>query len=208
MTLLQKPPTSRKGEPVWEIASLFPNQGHWSEEEYLALETSHFIEFSDSYIEVLPMPTLLHQMIVAFLYQALFQFTQKNQAGTVLFAPLPVRLRPQKYREPDIVFLTTERLENLKGDYPEGADLVMEVVSGGKEDRDRDLVTKRKEYAQAGISEYWIVDPKYKRITVLSLGQDTYLEHGKFEADDTATSVLLAGFTVAVNDVFAAAEED
>ena len=208
MTLLQKPPTSRKGEPVWEIASLFPNQGYWSEEEYLILETNHFIEFSDGYIEVLPMPTRFHQSIVAFLYEAFLLFIRANQSGKLWFAPLPVKLWTQKYREPDLVFVAKENLAQLKGNYPEGADLVVEVVSGSKEDRERDLVTKRKEYAQAGISEYWIVDPKYKRITVLSLAQDTYLEHGKFEADDTATSVLLDGFAVAVNDVFAAAEED
>jgi hypothetical protein len=67
MTLLQKPPTSRKGEPVWEIASLYPKQRYWSEEEYLALDTNHLIEFSDGYIEVLPRPTRVHQSIVAFL---------------------------------------------------------------------------------------------------------------------------------------------
>jgi len=207
MTLLQKPPTSRKGEPVWEIASLYPNQGYWSEEEYLALETNHFIEFSDGYIEVLPMPTLLHQLIVAFLYQALFQYTQQHQTGTVLFAPLPVRLWPKKYREPDIIFLATERLENMQGNYPEGADLVMEVVSDSKEDRERDLVTKPKEYAQAGIAEYWIVEPQKHHTTVLQLAGEEYAVHGKFEAGEQATSSLLNGFVVAVDDVFAAAEK-
>jgi Uma2 family endonuclease len=45
-------------------------------------------------------------------------------------------------------------------EYWEGADLVMEVVSSHDEDRRRDLVVKREEYARAGIAEYWIVDPE------------------------------------------------
>ena len=208
MTLLHKRPTSRKGEPLWAIAQLFPSQGYWSEEEYLALETNHFVEFSDGYIEVLPMPTFIHQLIVAFLYKALSSFVESNKLGRVLFAPLPIRLWPRKYREPDVMFFSSQNPERIQGAYPEGADLVMEVVSGSKKDRDRDLVEKRAEYAKAGIAEYWIVDPKFQRITVLHLAQNSYEVHGEFEADDTATSVLLAGFAVAVNDVFAAANED
>ena len=43
------------------------------------------------------------------------------------------------------------------------------MVSDGEENRKRDLVTKREEYAQASIPEYWIVDPALKTITVLQL---------------------------------------
>ena len=44
-------------EPTWEIATLFPNQGQWSEDEYLALNTNRFVEYRDGFMEVLPMPT-------------------------------------------------------------------------------------------------------------------------------------------------------
>jgi Uma2 family endonuclease len=54
-------------EPTWEIAHLFPPQGAWSEEGYLALPTNHLVEFSDGYIEVLPVPSQSHQWIVLFL---------------------------------------------------------------------------------------------------------------------------------------------
>ena len=56
---------------------------------------------------------------------------------------------------------------------PDGADLAIEVVSEGAEARERDLETKRAEYARAGISEYWIVDPQESRITVLTLDGQT-----------------------------------
>jgi Uma2 family endonuclease len=191
------------GEPIWELAHLFPYQGDWSEEEYLALHTNRLIEFTDGRLEILPMPTMLHQIIVAFLYNALKNFVEPTGRGRVLFAPLRVRMRPTKYREPDVVYLSAERLQRIKGDYPDGADLVMEVVSGSDEDRERDLVTKRSDYAQAGISEYWIVDPEEKVITVLQLAGKQYVEHGRFTTGMQATSPLLTGFSVDVAQAFA-----
>lgn len=196
------PPPSKKGEPAWEVALLFPNQGEWSEEEYLALDTNRLVELADGFLEVLPMPTLLHQLIVKFLHRLLDAFVVARGQGEALFAPLPVRLGPRWFREPDIVYLRPERMKKLRGQ-PEGADLVMEVVSEGAENRERDLETKRAEYAEAGIAEYWIVDPEEKRITVLTLDGKTYREHGVFRPGATATSVLLPGFGVPVEQVFA-----
>ncbi len=86
--------------------------------------------------------------------------------------------------------------------YPEGADLAMEVVSEGEEDRHRDLVIKRQEYATAGITEYWIVDPREPRITVLTLEGQAYRVHGIFTPGERATSILLPGFEVDVEAVF------
>jgi Uma2 family endonuclease len=80
----------------------------------------------------------------------------------------------------------------------------MEVVSGGREDRRRDLVVKRAEYAAAGIAEYWIVDPDEKVILVLRLESGQYVEHGRF-TDGKAFSAALSGFAVSIADVWAAA---
>lgn len=196
---------SRRGEPAWEVAYLFPPQGEWTEEEYLALDTNRLIELSDGCLEVLPMPTPLHQLIVDFLYTLLKAFVATRAAGRVFFAPLPVRLWAGKYREPDVIYVRPERLRSLR-EQPDGAELVMEVVSEGEENRERDLETKRREYARAGIAEYWIVDPQQLRITVLTLDGRTYRVHGQFGPGTQATSVLLPGFAVAVDDVFALAE--
>ena len=64
-----RPRVSRRGEPTWEIAYLYPSQGTWSEEEYLALTNSsnRLIEFTDGFLEVLPMPTDKHQTILKFI---------------------------------------------------------------------------------------------------------------------------------------------
>ncbi len=192
------------GEPVWELAYLYPPQGQWSEEAYLALPGAMPVEYVDGTVEVLPRPTLAHQFIVLHLYRLLNEYVQAHALGWVLAAPLPVRLQPRVYREPDVVFLSASHPQRRAGDYPDGADLVMEVVSGSREDRRRDLVVKRVEYAAAGITEYWIVDPDERAITVLRLDGDQYAVHGRFTAG-AATSALLPGFIVDVIGVWAAA---
>jgi len=189
-------------EPAWEIARIFPPQGAWSEEEYLTLKTNHLVEFSHGYVEVLPMPTQRHQLIVAYLYTILLAFVQRF-GGTAIFAPFRVRLWAGKFREPDLMFMLPINTDRRHDNYWDGADLVIEVVS--PDDPQRDLVTKRQEYAQAGIPEYWIVDPQAELISVLRLEQDHYVEHGQFGHGATATSLVLTGLQIDVDAVFAIA---
>ena len=196
----------RVGEPVWEIATLYPEQGHWAEEDYLALDTNRLIEFTEGRLEFLPVPTPFHQLILEFLHSRLKAFVEARSLGKVLFAPLRIRVARQKIRQPDIMYFRRGRLRD-KHRPPDGADLVVEILSPGVKNRNRDLRTKRKEYAAAGIAEYWIVDPDKRTITVLSLDGQAYRQHGKFRAGQKATSMLLKGFEVGVSEVFAAAEQ-
>lgn len=185
------------------VLELFPDQGRLSEDDYLWLtdHTTRLIEFTDGYIEVLPMPTRTHQLILRFLMR-LFELAVEPAGGIVLFAPLRVRLGSFRFREPDLLLLLDADDPRNQDRYWLGADLVLEVVSPEKPERD--LVVKRNEYAEAGIQEYWIVNPMNRSITVLTLEGDSYREHGVFASGEQATSVLLAGFGVDVRAVFAA----
>lgn len=204
------PRRSSRGEPPWEIATLFPSQGMWSEGAFLALRTNRLVELNDGCLEVLPVPSYFHELIVEFLHDLLRAFVNQRALGRVMRAPLPIRLWPGQMREPDILFLRPERLEQLRqrGNkaQPDGADLVVEVVSPGEESRDRDLDVKRTEYAKAGIAEYWIVDPETRSVTVLSLDGETYTACGTFAEHETAVSKLFPEFSVPVRDIFQAAE--
>jgi Uma2 family endonuclease len=184
----------------WEVAPLLPEQGDWSEEAYLWLtnQTNRLVELSDGHIEVLPMPTDSHQTISSYLYDALRMFLQVL-GGVVRYAPLRVRIKPRKFREPDIVCLLSKTDLRRHDAFWDGADLVVEIVS--PDNPKRDLVKKRREYAQARIPEYWIVNPQTDLITVLRLENDRYIEHGVFKRGETATSALLEGFLVNVDAV-------
>jgi len=202
-TISKSTPAPDLGEPTWEIAHLFPNQGAWSEEEFLALNTNNLVEFSEGYIEVLTMPTTSHQLIVLFIYEVLKAFVAPRKLGTVLVASLRIRLWPGKFREPDIFFMLRQNAARIGEKFWDRADLLMEVVSDSPDDCERDLITKRAEYARARIPEYWIIDPQEGRITVLRLQGDSYVVHGEFLKGSQATSVLLPGFTVDVTEALA-----
>ena len=77
-------------EPAWDIATLFPNQGDLSDEDYLVLtrHTNRLAEFTDGRIEVLKMPTLEHQDIVFFLVALLKSLAAANKLGRAAMAPL------------------------------------------------------------------------------------------------------------------------
>ena len=179
---------------------VLPRQGNWSDEDYLWLTdaTNRLVEFTDGFVEALPMPTLTHQLALSFLYDRFKQHV--DPGGVVLFAALRVRIRPGKFREPDLVVLLNRADRRVQDRFFFGADLVVEVVSPNG--RRRDLVQKRLDYAEAGIPEYWIVDPRDHMILVLTLEGDAYTEHGVFARGSTATSPLLQDFEINVDAVF------
>ncbi len=120
--------------------------------------------------------------------------------GKIFYAPLRVRVKARKFREPDLLLLLSADDPRRHNRFWEGADLVVEIVS--PENPDRDLVKKRRDYAQAGIPEYWIVNPQIETITVLRLERTKYVEHGVFARGAVASSVLLPEFAVSVDEVF------
>lgn len=174
---------TRRGEPTWEVARAFPLQGHWSEDEYLSFEANsgnQMVELIDGFLEFLPMPEPIHQRIVRYTLRRLDDFVTENEEGEVLFAPCPIRLWEGHMREPDIFFVKAGRIKDPH-EPPDGADLAIEVPSPGKENRKRDLKTKRRVYAKARIGEYWIIDPETETISVLTLVGKRYKLHGKFK---------------------------
>ncbi len=144
------------------------------------------------------MPTRKHQAISRFLFLAFLSFVQRL-GGTVFYAPLRVRVAPGRFREPDLVLLLDVNDPRNQNAFWLGADLVVEIVS--PDDVERDTVIKRADYAEAGIPEYWIVNPEEQTITVLKLEVGAYVAHGVFGRGEAATSVLLRGFTVSVDAV-------
>jgi Uma2 family endonuclease len=180
------------------LLELLPAQGHWSDDGYLWLtdHTNRLIEFTDGYIEVLPMPTDSHQNLLQWLFLAFLDYV-RPRGGKVHFAPLRVRIRARKFREPDLLLLLDANDPRRANRYWEGADLALEVVSEDKPERD--LIEKVFDYAEASIPEYWIANPFSETITVLRLGGAEYVEHGVFKRGERATSALLAGFAVAVS---------
>ena len=179
-------------------------QGFWTQAQYLKLTnwSNRLIEFTDGRIEVLPPPTEHHQAISRFLFLALYSFV-RGIGGEVFYAPLRLRIRDGKFREPDLLLVTDANDPRCRNDYWLGADLVVEVIS--PDNPDRDLIDKREDYAEAGIPEYWIANPIAGTLTVLFLSDGEYREHGVFRPGDQADSPNLPGFSMDVKEMLDAA---
>jgi Uma2 family endonuclease len=113
-----------------ELADLWPLQGHWTEADYFALpETNRYIELSKGEFIMPPHSTETHQRICQFLFRRLDDLVEANDLNTVRYAPLPVRLWPDKVREPDILFVSHSHADRIGEQYYGPPDLVVEVTS-------------------------------------------------------------------------------
>jgi Uma2 family endonuclease len=204
MATAVQPAIEEASDQEWKdmLADILPPQGAWSEEEYLVFtdHTNRLVEYTDGFLEVLPMPTISHQNLLKFLFLAFFNFFE-GRGGTVQFAAVRLRIRSGKYREPDLlVLLSATDPRGQDNRYYHGADLVVEIVS--KDKPERDLVDKRVDYAEGHVPEYWIVNPLTETISVLTLREDAYQESGVYRRGEAAKSVLNPEFSVAVGEVF------
>jgi Uma2 family endonuclease len=186
---------------VTEIAKLFPPQGRWTEDEYFALpDANRIIELSDGELIMSPPPTFEHQRAVGELFYALKQHVDAGDLGTAAVAPLAIRLWEGKIREPDVMFFSRAHRDRIGGEVSGPPDWVAEVISPGTKKTDE--VEKLAEYAQAGIAEYWLVDPGERTIRVYVLhGEAAYTLAACYTAGQVARAETVEGFAVAVDKV-------
>lgn len=138
-----------------------PERRAMSYEEYVEFAgETRIVEWVDGEAIVYMPPLYEHQVIVSFLNNLLRVFNDLFHLGTVIVAPFAVRLWPGgPVREPDLLFVRAENLHKLSARQLDGApDLVIEIVSPGSVTEDR--VRKFAEYEQAGVPEYWLIDPR------------------------------------------------
>ncbi len=136
-------------------------------------------EWVDGEVTVFVPPSIRHQDLVLFLGSLLSWYARALGLGRVMVAPFEMRLAPgQASREPDLLFVARSHTDRLAPARLEGpADLVMELISDSSVARDRD--DKFYEYQDAGIPEYWVIDPRSgkERVDLFALSPK-----GKYEA--------------------------
>jgi Uma2 family endonuclease len=190
--------------PKLSVTKEWPEQGQWTYEDWERLpEDGWRYEVIDGVLHMTPPPSMAHQDTSNNLAFALTEHVKKNGLGRVYTAPTGVRLPEQRVPlQPDIFFISAERKSIIGSQYAEGApDLVVEILSPSNWSYDRK--EKFLLYQEAGVPEYWIVDPRMKTIEVFLLDDGEYVLTGEWGMGDVATSNVIAGFQVPVADVFA-----
>jgi len=183
-----------------------PVQGQWTYADYARLpEDGMRYEVIRGELFMSPAPRPLHQRVILRLSYLLNAFLLQHRSGEVLTAPIDVLL-PERLGDPvqpDLVVVTREHQENIGELNIQGApDLVMEVLSPSNPEYDRTL--KHEIYAEAGVPEYWIIDPYERMVEVFTLRDGGYEPIGRYCEGETAPSELLAGFTAAINEIIPA----
>jgi Uma2 family endonuclease len=160
-----------------------------------ANEDTH-AEWVDGEVIIHMPPKNIHQVTLGFLYELLALFTRLFELGEVRIAPFEVKLKPDgSSREPDIFFLARENLTRLTEERVIGpADLIIEIISGDSVRRDRH--DKFREYREAGVREYWLIDPRHgkQRADFFRLDEAGEYELYATEDDERVESQVLRGF--------------
>lgn len=185
---------------TWEVLPLFPRQGEWTEEFYFFLNrlTNHFVELKNGVIEKPAMPTIEHQEVAMEIATQMRSWARSTGKGRVVIAPYPMRVGQNSFREPDVLVVLHEHNHWIHNTHTESADLVVEILSI---DRDKDLVTKRAEYAAREIPEYWVVDLEQRSVTVLTLRNGEYEDAILNRLGGVAVSRVLEGFQLAIDSL-------
>jgi Uma2 family endonuclease len=180
------------------VAELTRPKAHrrWTYDEVVAElpETNQPVELWNGEITRSPAPDPAHQEIVLNLAQALKAFVSNGKLGKVYVSPVDVALTQRRVVQPDVLFIATARLGIVKNCIVGVPDLAMEVISERSWQRDR--IQKKALYEQAGLPEYWIVDPDSRTIEVFALRRGLYQLHSRSSGDDAAKSKLLTGFRI------------
>jgi Uma2 family endonuclease len=129
------------------------------EDVYMRDYAAHFCEWKDGTVVKFPMITSQHNQLTMYLTILLDAYLELRPIGEIRRAAFVMRLSQQKAcLEPDIQVILADNQHNLKDTYMDGvANIVIEVVS--PESAARDYGEKFHEYEQAGVPEYWIIDP-------------------------------------------------
>lgn len=138
-----------------------------------------------------------HQDLADFLTAVVRIFVESRELGWVRSAPFQMKLEASG-REPDLVFVTSDKLNRVHRTYLDGpASLVVEIVSPESAGRDRG--EKFYEYEQAGIPEYWLLDPHTRRAEFYQIGPAGQYQLTAPDSQGVYHSAVLPGFWLRVD---------
>lgn len=159
--------------------------------------TNQPCELWDGELIMSPAPSFYHQEIVLRFSHQLYRWVLERKLGKVVNGPVDMILSPHRVMQPDVVFISRERVGIIDKTINGPVDLAAEVISLG--DRNRDRIEKRHLYEQCGIKEYWLIDPEAQMVEVLHLEKARYQLFMRVSQGQTAASKLLAGFEIQVS---------
>lgn len=161
----------------------------WTVDDYLQLEESNApCELINGELFMSPSPTPLHQIISSSLNDLLKAEAEKK-GGIVFYAPIDLFIDRKNVFQPDLVFISSERLNIITKKGIEGVpDLIIEIISPSNMFTDRN--SKKNIYQMIGVQEYWIVDPANHTLEIYRHGEENTPSLYLREEGEVTSSVL------------------
>lgn len=171
-------------------------------DDYCRIPSSERYELVDGGLrKMTPSPTVFHQEISGRIQKALRLWVDDHDLGKVYYAPIDVVLSEHNVVQPDILYISRERLGIIKEACIQGApDLVVEILSPSTVEWDR--VVKRRLYGVYGVREFWVVDPAGRSIEVAAHNGKELATVQVYPPGTTLVSPTLVGFELQVDGVF------
>ncbi|MCL2640438.1 MAG: Uma2 family endonuclease [Phycisphaerales bacterium] len=141
------------------------------------------LELVDGELVVSPSPRLHHSRVVAKLMTFLGAYIEAHDLGEV-FTEQDTTFGLLNVRRPDMMFITKEQLAKMDPDGPASSadvELMVEVLSPSSGRTDREI--KFRQYAEAGIRYYWIIDPQHQTFEAYGLAGKSYRSQLKASGD-------------------------
>ncbi len=179
-----------------------PKQGEWTYSHYAALpDDGNRYEIIDGVLYMAPAPISWHQLVAMSISFHLYTHVTMKDLGNVMAAPLDVELAPHTVVQPDLAVLLHGNPAELMAPRIIGApDLLVEILSPGTARYDKRQ--KYREYARAGIKEYWIVDPIARNVEIFVLDDRGYQSTGIFSGTEIVLSKVIPDFPVQTRQLF------
>jgi Uma2 family endonuclease len=150
-----------------------------------------------------PAPNLFHQDIVGNVHILLRSYLDRNPAGKLSLSPVDVFLTETNVFQPDLLFVTKERVSIRQADGVHGApDLVIEVLSPGTSRLDQG--SKKRVYARCGVAELWLIAPETREVAVYNLRASEMEPAATWREGDSFTCAFFPGLQIEIARFFVA----
>jgi Uma2 family endonuclease len=180
----------------------FPQPKLLTYEDYARLTPpdSGNYELHNGNIVFMPSPSDKHQFVVTDLTTMLNSYVKTHKLGRVIVAPMDTQLSEVDILQPDILFVSNQRLGIIDKIVNGAPDLVVEILSPSNDTKE--MSYKKYVYETAGVQEYWLVNLEKQTITQYELIENELRWQRTLTKADTLESVVLAGFSLALDTLF------
>jgi len=174
----------------------------YSYQDYFELpDDGNKYEIIEGELIMSPAPYTIHQDVMLNIAVDLVNFVRKTKIGKIYVAPTDVVISDINVVQPDILFITSEKLQIITAKNIKGVpDLIIEIISPAT--GYYDLSGKKDLYEKIGVSEYWIIDPMKQRVDIYYHSGKKFELSQRLEKEGQITSHVLKGLQINLKKIF------